>query len=149
MNWKYSSRYWKYATDIFVKGQDFLRYRSGYTPNFRLYYSFSKKELLHRRIFRDYINMILEEVSDGNVVVLNKGVNFYLKEKDVYINPYDDIYERLTANGKMLYIYLNTGEYIKDNKLFLVIPSKKIRSKLLKLKGSGKAYTQVVKDYFK
>ncbi len=149
MGWFYSAKYWKHATDIFKNSKDFLKYKTGYKKNYRLYYGVSSKEALYRKIYKDYMNIVIREVLEGNIVSLNNGVTFLLKEKKIYDIPYDTFNERLISEDKIPYIYMNTGEMVSKNKDFLVIPPKDIREELKMFKIVGKKYTKLFGKYFK
>lgn len=149
IKWKYSNKFWKYNTDIFNDKKDLLTYSKGYVNNYRKYYSISSKQQLYKKIYKDYLNIIMNKVSEGNIIVLTKSINIYLKDKYAYESPYEDILDKLAAKNKLAYIYLNTGEMLVQNKDFMIIPSKTIKDKLLDLKKSGKNYTKLISNYIK
>lgn len=149
MDWFYSTRYWKHSTDIFKNSKDFLEYKEGYRKNYRMYYGVSSKEALFRRIYKDYLNMAIKGVTDGDIVSLNKGVTLFLREKFLVDSPYTDIHEKLATEDMMPYIYMNTGEMSKINREFMIIPSKEYRKKLKGFKVRGKTFTKLFGKYFK
>lgn len=151
MNWVYTRKYWKRNTDIFTnETKDLLVYKEGYSKNIRENYSVNSKAALMRRIYKDYLNLALEKVVGGDVVVIGeKGVTLNIQLKKFRDNPYKGIYQTLNADGFMPNIYLNTGELIINNREFLVVPNKKKRKDLLDLIGSGENFTKLKNGYFK
>lgn len=151
MNWVYSRKYWKRNTDIFSKDtKDYLEYKDGYDKNFRKYYQSNSKEALMRKIYKDYLNIILDKVIDGDVVVISdKNVTVGMKTKKYKTSPYIDVYEELNADGQIPYIFLNTGDMIKDNRDFLIIPNKKRRDIMIKFIAKGGKFTKLLTKYFK
>jgi len=151
MDWIYTRKYWKRNTDIFTnETKDLLEYREGYSKNIRDNYSVNSKAALMRKIYKDYLNLALDEVVKGNVVVVGqKGVTLNIKVKKFRENPYEDIYKTLNSKGFIPSIYLNTGEFITVNKEFLVIPNKERRASLLELIGSGSNFTKLRKGYYR
>lgn len=151
MGWFYSTKYWKYSSVIFPdkSKRKFLEFKEGYNANFREYYNISRKAILYRRVMKDFLNLALDKVSEGNIVALDNGVTLYLKNKRVPTMPYKDFIDILAANDELPYIYMNTGEMIKKNDDFLVIPSKSIKKKLLDFNISGAKYTKLIDKYFK
>ena len=150
--WFYTRKYWKRNTDIFPKGiKNFFIYKKGYSSNFRKYYGVNSKEALLRKIYKDYLNIAIDRVvSEGSAVVIGEhGVTIGIKTKPYNKSPYNDVYEEITADGVMPYIYLNTGELIKENRTFTITPNKKRKYKLFRFIGSGSKFTKLKKGYFK
>jgi len=150
MNWSYNRKYWKYNTDIFYKGiKNMLTFKKGFKKNFRLYYSVNSKEALMRKIFKDYMNIIINELEVGNAVVLGeKGVSVNVKEKEFHYSPYKDVYDELNSRNRIPYLYINTGKLIKANREFLILPSKKRKEKFFEYVGAGGRFTKFIKGYF-
>ncbi len=151
MAWFYSTKYWKHNTDIFPDNikRKFLEFREGFSGSIRKYYPVSRKAILYRRIYKDFINLAIEKVAEGNLVSLNHGITLYLKDKSVPVIAFDDEIDNITSDGTMPYIFMNTGEIIKSNQDYMIIPSKNVRFKLKKFKASGKKATKLLSKYYK
>jgi hypothetical protein len=149
MGWTYNKKYWKYNTDIFFKGiREMLVFKPKVTKNFRLYYPVNSKEALMRKIFKDYLNIVIDELEKGNAVVLGeKNVSVQVKEKDYYFSPYKDVYDELNSRNKIPYIYLNTGNLITKNREFLILPTKNRKEKFFEYVGKGGLFTKFIKGY--
>jgi len=126
--------------DICVKN---LKLKNG--SNVRNNYTVNSKLALSRKIFKRYLNIIMEDLVDGNAVLLNDKVYFNVMKMDYTYSPYDTVKEELNSKQQMPYIIFNTGNRYKNNRDFLVIPSKSIKKKLYKRLGLGKTFTSIIK----
>lgn len=111
----------------------------------RYNYNVNSKLALSKKIYKRYMNLIMEELAEGNAVLLDKKVHFHVKKMEYKYSPYNTTLEELESDGKMPYIVINTGNRYKDERDFLVIPSKSIKEKILNRMGLGKFFTNITK----
>jgi len=109
----------------------------------RLYKKDSQYKLA-KAIFVDAINVIVERVSDGHLVVMNKEENIYFQVDYKPINkkmgnPYRSMEDLVRADYKMPYIYM----YYFDERI-KIIPSKAITQKMLERMAEGYRFTRKV-----
>lgn len=112
----------------------------------RLYKKDSQYKL-GKAIFVDAINIIIERVSEGHLVVIDKGeenVYFqvdYKKVNKLKGNPYNSMEELTRADYKIPYIYMYYyGDRIK------IIPTKAITENMLKRMAEGYRFTRKIEE---
>jgi len=111
----------------------------------RDYYAVNSKLALSRKVFKSYLNIIMEEMTKGNAVILDNKVNFYVKKVKYIYSPYESIKEEIDSDYNIPYIVMNTGSKFKINRDFTVLPSNNIKRSLLKRLGMGKTFTIITK----
>lgn len=149
LNWKYNISNFKRLGDIFPEDKFFLVFKKRYIQNIRKYYSVNSTRALHKRIYKDYLNIAIDYIKEGNLVILDydKRIDMHVEYKEAKESPYDNAIDDLCAGSSVPYIMLNTGKASKVRKLYTVLPSKKVRKVLNDRMANEKRFTQLIGEY--
>ncbi len=106
----------------------------------------TSKLQLGRRIYKFYLNAILEELTKGNAVFFyGNRLNMCVDVMKYQTTPYETVMEDIVSNGEMPYVVLNSSVYYNKKNTFKVYPSKKVREKLLDRKGQGGSFSKILR----
>jgi len=129
---------YKYLND-FAPIRYYLKMRKRFENiSFKRFYTARNKHELQNRIFRDFMEMAVDEVLKGNLVYLTskKKASIYLSEKTGRdINR--TVLQEMLLGDNMPYITLDTGKHRKDNKRYIIFIDKKRFSELEKEYNKG------------
>lgn len=143
----FTNKYWTQISSIlkpdFMVVKNLEKKIKGGIAASRIYRKDSQYKLA-KAIFVDAINIIIERVSDGHLVVVDKEEDIYFQVdyKDINKkmgNPYGSVDELSRADYKIPYIYMYYfGDRIK------IIPTKAITHKMLKRMSEGYRFTRKI-----